>query len=202
VPEKYVTYSFHTSQGKVSTNLVLKKNPTSIEGTSRMGGEWIPPAFTASKKQARGQWWADVKMEDTYGLLNKPCDMRVRFTSLRPADNVFHTWYMPQQKFDGIPKKIPYFFMSLAKPKKRGQPRQFSAIIEPYRKRRAVKSARVIETGRAGVEIIEIKEVSGRTLTFVICPSAGKVTLADGVATKSDVAVVIKAGKGASVHQR
>ncbi|MDK1032589.1 MAG: hypothetical protein QGD94_11315, partial [Planctomycetia bacterium] len=177
VPEKYVTYSFHTAQGKVSTDLVLKKNKTSIEGTSRMFGKWLPPTFVASAKQARGQWWAQVAVEDTYKMLNKPSDVKVRFMPLRPADYVFHTSYMPQQACSGMPDRVPYFFLTLARPKGRDKARRFSAVIEPYRKRRPVKSARVIETNQRGVEIIEVEETSGRTLTFTISPSATKVTV-------------------------
>jgi len=202
VPEKYVTYSFHTSQGKVSTNLALRKNKTSIEGTSRMKGKWLPPTFVASQKQAQQPWWAQVALEDTYKVLGKPSDVKVRFMPLRPADYVFHTNYMPQQVRSGMSDRLPYFFLTLARPKGRDKARQFSAIIEPYRRKRPVKSARVVETNQAGVEIIEVKEARGRTLTFVISDAPRKVTLADGTITKSDVTVIVKDRRKASVHKR
>jgi len=168
VPERFVTYSFHTQQGKVSSNLHFEDHTTHLEAESRMSGKWLKPTRTATGEQICKPWWVRVAVDDTYGVLADRCDVQVRFTSLRPVDHLFHTWYMPQQKLDGTPQRLPYFLLSLRRPRQREQPRRFTTVIEPYRGRRCVSSAQVVPAVDPEGENIEIRETGGRRLTLTI----------------------------------
>jgi len=190
---EYATYSFHTNQGEVATSLDLAESEERIEGRSRMLGQWVPPMWDASAGQAGHPWWAEVALEDTYNLLDRPYSVKVRFTSLRPADRAFHTHYAPPLAEPVIPKRIPYFFLSVAKPDGHDTPRRFTSIIEPHTGTRPVRSARILSFGSdSRSEFIEVVESSGRTLLFFISDGKQTAMLAEGFALQAQIAVIIR----------
>lgn len=176
VPDRFVTYSFHTQQGKISGNLDFDQHDgQQLEGESRMSGRWLPPTKAADPEQLDKPWWVKVALDDTYGVLSGRCDVRLRFTCLRPVDHLFHTWYQPQQKFAGNPQRLPYFLLSLQR--RRQAPRRFTTVIEPYRGKRCLRSARVVSGDEPGTETIEVRECTGRRLSIELRADGAGVTV-------------------------
>jgi hypothetical protein len=203
VADKFVCYSFHTHQGKAKTNLRFTRHSETLEGASRMSGKWLPPTRKVIAKDAGKLFRADIAIEDTYGAVPGPCDVHMRFASLRPATHIFSTAYMPSQmqQRPGIPTRLPYFFLSEGRPRGKDKTRRFSAVIEPYRKTPIVKSAQVLDSGQPGAEIIEINEASGRTMYFVVSNSSRAVRLPDGTRVKSKAAVQVIDKNGTSLFK-
>lgn len=204
VQAPWATYAFHTFQGAVTGNVAWAESADKIEGTSRMGGQWLPPLFDApacrteaggegGRTQAAAPWWVEVSIEDTYGVLGRPSDVKLRFTALRPSDRVFHTHYAPPKAEPEVPKRLPYFFLSLARPEAGNAPRRFASIIEPYRTKRPVRAAAIVATSPLEAEVIVVEESSGRKLTFIANPEGKAVTLPDGTVVTEPIAVRVDA---------
>jgi hypothetical protein len=189
VLDEFATYSFHTNQGKLTTNLEWKKSAEAIEGTTRMFGKWVPPLFDAPQEKIINPWWAEVAIDDTYGLLEGKSDVKVRFTALRASDRVSHSFYAPPKAEPVVPKRLPYLFLSLAKPEDKDEPRLFTSLIEPYRTKRPVASAAIISGRPADAEIIAVSQADGKELALLISDGKEEYPFHAGQA-KADVAAI------------
>ncbi|MDK1032574.1 MAG: hypothetical protein QGD94_11240, partial [Planctomycetia bacterium] len=194
IPEGYVTYCFSTMQGKITRGIGSKVSKDKLQGRSRTGGYWLEPLIEAPLEMGKKPWSIEVAIDDTYKVLENPSDVKVRFTCLRPVDRIWHAWYKAVEGLPMKPKRVPYWFMTLGKPSGAGMPRQFTAVIEPYRKARPVRAAKVLPT--SGADVIEVDQANDRLVTFLSSDGRKEVSLPRGASARAEVAVVIRA-KGA-----
>lgn len=193
-PAEFATYAYHTQQGPIRSSLAFEAEGKVWPGTTRWQGRWLPPMYTARPASGKGPWWVETSIQDTYGYLDEPSDVKVRLTFLHRSERVWHAFFQPPKGFPGTPERIPYFFVSRPPPPS-GLPRWFSAVIEPYRKQRVVRSSQVVKTTHHG-DIIEVVESGGRTLLFFISDGREEMTTTDDVVFRGRAGVLVTSPDG------
>ncbi|MDP6379962.1 MAG: hypothetical protein QF662_01345, partial [Phycisphaerae bacterium] len=154
IPEDYVTYCFRTMQGKITKGIGEKVSKDKFVGRSRTGGYWLEPLIEAPKDMGKGPWSIEVAIDDTYKVLEKPSDVKLRLTCLRPVDRIWHAWYKAVEGLPMKPRRVPYWFMTLGRPTAPGMPRRFTTLIEPYRDAKPVRVVQVLHGSGKDADII------------------------------------------------
>ena len=184
-------YSLHGLEGSAKTeglNLVAQKKGT-------LAGEDVEFAANEPRDQwdtAGGfQYLYDIrrdtnpgpipsvtwKVKDTWKLLDKPADIRLRFDLVNPPGDVILAHGDPPQNKPGNPRRLTYVicpdkgsepvFRDLSGAQRNGNPETlasestFVTVIEPYVGKRVVKS--IERLGDSRTTVIKIDLSSGRT---------------------------------------